>query len=77
MSLGLVVLEEKLFTRTQTRTPMPQSDDIMSADIKTDLVRILSFIDLSFCEASVFFADLSYENRNTQITTSVSGAGCI
>ena len=26
MSLGLVVLEKKLFTRT--RTPMPQSDDI-------------------------------------------------
>ena len=38
MSLGLVVLEKKLFTRTRTwtrtRTPMPQSDDIMSADIK-------------------------------------------
>ena len=31
MSLGLVVLEEKMFTRT--RTPMPQSDDIMSADL--------------------------------------------
>ena len=30
MSLGLVVSEEKMFTRTQ------QSDDIMSADIKTD-----------------------------------------
>ena len=30
MSLGLVVLEEKLFTRTRTRarTPTPQSDDI-------------------------------------------------
>ena len=28
MSLGLVVLEKKLFTRT----PTPQSDDIMSAD---------------------------------------------
>ena len=32
MSLGLVVLEKKLFTRTRTRTPTPQSDDIMSAD---------------------------------------------
>ena len=32
MSLGLVVLEKKLFTRTRTRTYMPQSDDIMSAD---------------------------------------------
>ena len=32
MSLGLVVLEKKLFTRT--RTPTPQSEDIMSADIK-------------------------------------------
>ena len=31
MSLGLVVLEKKL----STRTPTPQSDDIMSADIKT------------------------------------------
>ena len=31
MSLGLVVLEKKLFTRT--RTPTPQSDD-KSADIK-------------------------------------------
>ena len=30
MSLGLAVLEEKLFTRT--RTPTPQSDNIMSAD---------------------------------------------
>ena len=36
MSLGLVVLEKKLFTRTRTRTPTPQSDDIMSADIKTE-----------------------------------------
>ena len=35
MSLGLVVLEKKLFTRT--RTPTPQSDDIMSADIKISL----------------------------------------
>ena len=37
MSLGLVVLEKKLFTRT----PTPQSDDIMScqsADIKNDHV---------------------------------------
>ena len=32
MSLGLVVLEKKLFTWTRTRTPTPQSDDIMSAD---------------------------------------------
>ena len=34
MSLGLVVLEKKFFTRTRTRTrtPTPQSDDIMSAD---------------------------------------------
>ena len=30
MSLALIVLEKKLFTRT--RTPTPQSDDIMSAD---------------------------------------------
>ena len=36
MSLGLVVLEKKLFTRT--RTPTPQSDDIMSADIKIDII---------------------------------------
>ena len=28
MSLGLVVLEKKLFSRTRTRTPTPQSDDI-------------------------------------------------
>ena len=28
MSLGLVVLEEKLFTRTCVWTPTPQSDDI-------------------------------------------------
>ena len=28
MSLGLVVLEKKLLTRTHTRTPTPQSDDI-------------------------------------------------
>ena len=38
MSLGLVVLEKKLFTRT--RTPTPQSDDrvmtCQSADIKND-----------------------------------------
>ena len=35
MSLGLVVLEKKLFTRMRTRTPTLQSDDIMSADIKS------------------------------------------
>ena len=35
MSLGLVVLEKKLFTRT--RTPTPQSDDIMSADKSADI----------------------------------------
>ena len=28
MSLGLVVLEKKLFTQTRTRTYTPQSDDI-------------------------------------------------
>ena len=33
MSLGLVVLEERLFKRT------PQSDAIMSADIKTGILR--------------------------------------
>ena len=32
MSLGLVLLEEKMFTQTQM--PTPQSDAIMSADIK-------------------------------------------
>ena len=37
MSLGLVVLEKKLFTRTRPRTPTPQSDDIMSADIKNSM----------------------------------------
>ena len=35
MSLGLVVLEKKLFTWTRMQTP--QSDDIMSADIKNQL----------------------------------------
>ena len=34
MSLGLVVLEKKLFTRT----PKPQSDDIMSADKSADIM---------------------------------------
>ena len=36
MSLGLAVLEEKSFTQTRmwTRTQMPQSDAIMSVDIK-------------------------------------------
>ena len=32
MSLGLVLLEEKMFMRTWTRMQMPQSDAIMSAD---------------------------------------------
>ena len=32
MPLGLVVLEEKLFTQMHTRTGSPQSDSIMSAD---------------------------------------------
>ena len=36
MSLGLVLLEEKLFTRTPTRTP--QSDAIMSADKLADII---------------------------------------
>ena len=35
MSLGLVVLEEKLFTQTLT----PQSDAIISADIEKDEYR--------------------------------------
>ena len=34
MSLGLVVLEKKFVTRTRTQTRTPQSDAIMSADIK-------------------------------------------
>ena len=46
MSLALVVLE-KLFTRMRTRTPAPQSDDIMSADIKVkgyiEKVKICNF----------------------------------
>ena len=40
MSLGLVVLEKKLFTRTRTYTL--QSDDIMSADGK----------NIIFCEGN-------------------------
>ena len=38
MSLGLVVLEEKLFTRTRTQTPTPQSDDIKSTCISLSIV---------------------------------------
>ena len=38
-SLGLVVLEEKLFTRTRTRTPTPQSDDIMT-DKSADIIKL-------------------------------------
>ena len=34
MSLGLVVLEKKLFTQTRTRTPTPQSDDIKIKKVK-------------------------------------------
>ena len=40
MSLGLVVLEKKLFTRT----PTPQSDDIMSADIKINAEKVYQSI---------------------------------
>ena len=39
MSLGLVVLEEKLFTRMQMCTRTPKSDAIMSADLKTGILR--------------------------------------
>ena len=42
MSLGLVVLEDKSFTRM--RTHMPQSDAIMSADIKTPKHRNATFV---------------------------------
>ena len=47
MSLGLVVLEKKLFTwtRMRTRTPTPQSDDIMSADIKNSMSLGLVVLD--------------------------------
>ena len=38
MSLGLVVLEEKLFTRTHTCTPTPQSDDIKNSMSLDDVV---------------------------------------
>ena len=37
MSLGLVVLEKKLFTRTRTRTPTPQNDDIKKCFADTKL----------------------------------------
>ena len=37
MSLGLVVLEEKLFA--SMRTTKPQSDNIMSADKSADIIR--------------------------------------
>ena len=40
MSLGLVVLEEKLFTCT--RTPTPQSDDIKGLDTPAMLCAALS-----------------------------------
>ena len=47
MSLGLVVLEEKMFTRTRmrkrmrTRTPTPQSDDIKKRKNEIGLNNIL------------------------------------
>ena len=42
MSLGLVVLEEKLFTRTQTRMPTPQSDDIKTVNNLSECVEIVN-----------------------------------
>ena len=49
MSLGLVVLEKKLFTRTRTRTPTPQTDDIMSADWQVSWHKNIPFLALYCC----------------------------
>ena len=56
MSLGLLVLEKKLFTRT--RTPTPQSDDIMSADIKMRPV-------LSSATTKIQILELLHEPNNS------------
>ena len=53
MSLGLAVLEKKLFTRTRTRTPTPQSDDIMSAVVEI-------FYNLSLCSFKIQFITVKY-----------------
>ena len=47
MSLGLVVLEEKLFTRT--RTPTPQSDDIKTNQ-PTEWVNSMVVVEKANCE---------------------------
>ena len=45
MSLGLVVLEKKLFTRT--RTPTPQSDDIKNKEIFFVIILISTVLLIS------------------------------
>ena len=54
MSLGLVVLEEKLFTRT--RTPTPKSDDIMSAGG-------IFKLKLFFCVANLVYIVLDQQHQ--------------
>ena len=50
MSLGLVVLEEKLFTQTLT----PQSDAIISADIEKDEYRFSTLGKINWSKQSKF-----------------------
>ena len=67
MSLGLVVLEKKLFTRT--RTPTPQSDD-KSADIKSkdSLVDPASVTVLSSVESQDMDPAVSSHNSSTDLS---------
>ena len=52
MSLGLVVLEKKLFTRTRTRTPTPQSDDIKIRKFK--MAAIFGKLELLLCRDTLW-----------------------
>ena len=71
MSLGLVVLEKKLFTRTRTRTPTPQSDDIKISETFFRLI----FLLMQFLIVGTSFncVDIDTEGKNTAISFDIAG----
>ena len=58
MSLGLVVLEENLFTRTRTRTPTPQSDDIKMKQYKAQ--ETFTVNNVSYVKVQIMLVEKQY-----------------
>ena len=76
MSLGLVVLEKKLFTRTRMRTPTPQSDDIKMGDYSERETNESKQKPESFCYSSLWNRHAKIQLHKIKTAGDTEGKWC-